>query len=194
MYADENGWCFPMLSTLGNDLGKSKQAVGRDTIALRKLGYLEVTARYDKNGARRSSLYRLRFDTPVNIDDSTPSTPDVDGASTSGVDVNGPSNVPDEAQNVFAVYENEIGPITPHLADELVDAERIHGAKWVCDALKVASSNGKRNWAYAKAVLTRWGSDGYGVDKNKKNNETRQSYRTRKEVPERTIPTLERAI
>lgn len=95
MYADEDGWCYPMLSTLGKDLGKSKQAVGRDTIALRKLGYLEVKARFDKNGARRSSLYRLKFDLPpVNVDDSTPSTDHVDTPSTSEVDVNVPVNDP----------------------------------------------------------------------------------------------------
>lgn len=95
MYADEDGWCYPMLATLGNDLGKSKQAVGRDTIALRKLGYLEVQARYDENGGRRSSMYRLKFDLPpVNMDDSTPSTSEVDTPSTSEVDVNDPSNDP----------------------------------------------------------------------------------------------------
>lgn len=95
MYADEDGWCYPLLTTLGKDLGKSKQAVGRDTIALRKLGYLEVRARFEKNGARRSSLYRLRFDLPpVNVDDSTPSTPEVDTPSTPEVDVNVPVNAP----------------------------------------------------------------------------------------------------
>jgi len=86
MYADENGWCFPMLATLGKDLSKSKQAVGRDTIALKKLGYLEVQARYNENGGRRSSKYRLKYDLPVNMDDSTPSTPEVDTPSTPEVD------------------------------------------------------------------------------------------------------------
>lgn len=102
MYADEDGWCFPSLTTLGKDLHKSKQAVGRDTIHLRKLGYLEVTARFDeKTGARRSSMYRLKFDLPP-LDASTPSTNHVDGystnkvdgASTSEVDVNDPIKRP----------------------------------------------------------------------------------------------------
>ncbi len=96
MYADENGWCFPSLSTLGEDLGKSKQAVGRDTIALKKLGYLEVRHRYDKHTkGRRSNLYRLRFDLPFSqpVVDGV-STSEVDGVSTSEVDVNVPPNVP----------------------------------------------------------------------------------------------------
>lgn len=97
MYADQDGWCYPLLQTLGNDLGKSKQAVGRDTIALRKLGYLEVRARFDKDGSRRSNLYRLKYDLPpVNVDDSTPSTPEVDTPSTPEVDVNDLSNVPNK--------------------------------------------------------------------------------------------------
>ena len=94
MYADQDGWCYPMLSTLGKDLGKSKQAVGRDTIHLRKLGYLEVHARFNENGGRRSNLYRLKFDPPVNVDDSTPSTPEVDTPSTPEVDVNVPYKDP----------------------------------------------------------------------------------------------------
>jgi hypothetical protein len=95
-YADKDGWCYPLLSTLGSDLGKSKQAVGRDTIALRKLGYLEVTPRHDKNGSRRSSMYRLIFDLPRQRDVDTPSTSLIDTPSTSEVDVNAPSNAPKE--------------------------------------------------------------------------------------------------
>jgi hypothetical protein len=62
MYADEQGWCYPSLKTLGKDLQKSFQAVGKDTVVLRKLGYLEVRARAKKDGSRNSNLYRLRFD------------------------------------------------------------------------------------------------------------------------------------
>ncbi len=98
MYGDENGWCFPSLGTIGKDLGKSKQAVGRDTIALRGFGYLEVYHRYDKTtGGRRSNLYRLRYDFPIQPDVDGVSTSDVDAPSTSDVDVNVPSNVPSNA-------------------------------------------------------------------------------------------------
>jgi hypothetical protein len=102
MYADQDGWCFPSLTTIGDDLGKTKQAVGRDTIALKKLGYLDVYHRHDKKtGGRRSNLYRLRFDFPVvpsQLTVDAPSTPEVDAPSTPEVDVNVPSNVPSNAQ------------------------------------------------------------------------------------------------
>jgi hypothetical protein len=96
MYADKNGWCFPSLKTLAADLKKSPQAVGRDTIALRKLGYLEVKNRYDaKTKSRHSNLYRLKYDLPdFNMDDTPLSTSEVDTLSTSEVDVNDPKNDP----------------------------------------------------------------------------------------------------
>ena len=88
MYADKDGWCFPKLDTIGKDLGKSKQAVGRDTIALRKLGYLQVESRHDtKTGMRQSSRYRLIFDfEPVNTTLTSQSTDPPKCLSTSEVD------------------------------------------------------------------------------------------------------------
>jgi len=96
MYTDEEGWCYPSLVTLGKDLSKSKQSVGRDTIALKKLGYLEVKSRYDnKSGARHSNLYRLRFDLPPRqLDVDPPSAKLVDPPSALEADVNVPINVP----------------------------------------------------------------------------------------------------
>ena len=103
IFGDKNGWCFPKLQTIGDILGKSKQAVSRDIQILQAKGYLEIHPRYDKeSGARRSNLIRIRFDyqelpdelDPVNCDDTPPSTPVVDTPSTSGVDVNAPINAP----------------------------------------------------------------------------------------------------
>jgi hypothetical protein len=123
MYADEDGWCYPLLSTLGVDLGKSKQAVGRDTIALRKLGYLEVTARYDKTGARKSSMYRLKFDLPRQRGVDTPSTNHVDTPSTSEVDVNVPINDPlnvEEEANPLQKFDD------PQFGQIITDWNNLH--------------------------------------------------------------------
>ena len=169
MYADKDGWCYPMLSTLGTDLGKSKQAVGRDTIALRRLGYLEVTARFDENGARRSNLYRLRFDldTPRQRGVDTPSTSLVDTPSTSEVDVNDPINDPlndDDVLNALAeisrAYESEIGPLTAMIADDLQDAADTYPKQWVLDAIHEAAIQNKRGWKYCLAILRRWKAQG----------------------------------
>lgn len=93
VYGDKDGWCFPKLQTLANMLGKSKQAVGKDVLALQELGYIEIHHQTRQNGTLSSSKYRLIFDTSVNPtltphqpDIDTPSTSEVDAASTSEVD------------------------------------------------------------------------------------------------------------
>ena len=70
---------------------------------------------------------------------------------------------------IFEVYEAEIGPLTTSIADRLSEAELIHTEHWVCEALKIASGNGKRNWNYANSILTRWKVEGYGTEYKPKN-------------------------
>lgn len=86
-YGDKDGWCFPGLKTLGSDLHKSPQAVSKDLCALVEAGYIEKHPRFDKDGSRKSNLYRLKFD-------PTPSTPEVDTLSTPEVEVNDSINAP----------------------------------------------------------------------------------------------------
>ena len=62
IYGNEEGWCFPNLKTLGDDLNKSKQAVSKDIKALVELGYIEVKYQYRDDGSQRGNLYRLIFD------------------------------------------------------------------------------------------------------------------------------------
>jgi DnaD and phage-associated domain len=165
MYADEDGWCFPSLTTLGADLGKSKQAVGRDTVALRRIGYLEVTARYDKNGARRSCLYRLKFDLPRQPVVDTPSTNHVDTPSTSEVDVNDPINDPNEIERsgaqIFKALESLMGALNtsvPRYVDGWLEK---HTAEWILKAVDIAKEKGARSEKYVDKILIGWEANGY---------------------------------
>lgn len=65
-----------------------------------------------------------------------------------------------ERPNVFKLYEENIGPLTPLIADALKDAEETFSAEWVVDALEIAVKNNKRNWKYAEAILKRWKEEG----------------------------------
>ena len=69
----------------------------------------------------------------------------------------------EEGENIFSVYEHEIGPLTPHISEELMCLEEDHTATWVCNALKESSERGKRSLGYAKAILSRWKAEGYGT-------------------------------
>ena len=74
----------------------------------------------------------------------------------------------EESPNLFAVYETEIGILTPMIADAIQDAEKTYPAKWITDAIREAVSNNKRNWKYIEAILKRWKAQGNqeGAKKN----------------------------
>lgn len=58
--------------------------------------------------------------------------------------------------NVFSLYEQYIGPLTPLIAEQLRDAERLYPREWLEAAMAQAVSYGRRNWRYVEAILTRW--------------------------------------
>ena len=55
--------------------------------------------------------------------------------------------------NIFRLYEQTIGPLTPILADELREAEKEYPAAWIEDAFREAARQNARSWAYVKKVL-----------------------------------------
>ena len=69
---------------------------------------------------------------------------------------------PAERPNVFQCYEENIGMLTPMIADELRDAEKEYPAGWVEDAIREAAASNVRSWRYAVAVLERWRREGRG--------------------------------
>ncbi|MBI2757429.1 MAG: DnaD domain protein [Chloroflexi bacterium] len=76
--------------------------------------------------------------------------------------------VPVERPNVFKLYEENIGPLTPLIADALKDAEEIYSSEWVADAVGLAVTNNKRNWKYCEAILKRWKEEGRGEKQNRR--------------------------
>ena len=62
--------------------------------------------------------------------------------------------------NIFTVYEQNIGLLTPMIAEELRDAEKTYPETWIKDAIKEAVNAGKRNWRYIAAILERWATEG----------------------------------
>lgn len=62
--------------------------------------------------------------------------------------------------NIFKLYEENIGPLTPLIAEMLKDAEGDYPAEWIDEAVKVAVANNKRNWKYIEAILKRWKEEG----------------------------------
>ena len=65
-----------------------------------------------------------------------------------------------ERPNVFVLYEQNIGPLTPIIADELRDAERSYPVRWIEEAIEKAVENNVRKWRYILAILERWRQEG----------------------------------
>lgn len=70
------------------------------------------------------------------------------------------SSRPLERPNVFKLYEENIGPLTPLIADALKEAEATYSAEWTAEAIELAVKNNKRNWKYCEAILKRWKEEG----------------------------------
>ena len=66
----------------------------------------------------------------------------------------------EEPPDIFTLYEQNIGMLTPMIADELRDAERLYPETWIRDAIKEAVSLNKRSWRYIAKILERWSVEG----------------------------------
>lgn len=66
----------------------------------------------------------------------------------------------EELPGIFTLYEQNIGMLTPMIADELRDAEKHYPQEWIKDAIKEAVNHGKRKWSYISAILERWVTEG----------------------------------
>jgi len=73
-----------------------------------------------------------------------------------------PETTPDieEMPDIFTRYEENIGMLTPLIADELKEAEKLYPQEWLRDAIKEAVTQNKRKWSYISAILQRWATEG----------------------------------
>lgn len=66
----------------------------------------------------------------------------------------------EEQLNIYALYEENIGILTPIIADELKDAEQNYPNDWIEDAFREAVERNKRSWRYIENILRRWAVEG----------------------------------
>ncbi len=66
----------------------------------------------------------------------------------------------EEPPDIFTLYEQNIGMLTPLIADELKEAEKLYPESWLRDAVKEAVALNKRNIRYIMRILERWSTEG----------------------------------
>jgi len=73
--------------------------------------------------------------------------------------------------NIFNLYEQNIGPLTPILAERLREAEASYPAIWIEDAIRIAVENNVRKWSYIQAILDGWQRQGRDVREDRSDSE-----------------------
>ena len=67
-----------------------------------------------------------------------------------------------ERPNVFEMYEQNIGMLSPMIADALLEAEDMYPEDWIEDAISEAVQQNIRSWRYISRILERWENEGRG--------------------------------
>ncbi len=82
-----------------------------------------------------------------------------------------------EPPNIYRLYETNIGPLTPMIAEALGEAEDTYPDAWIEEAFRIAVENNARNWRYIAAILKRWQEEGRHDEKDRRDSEkTRRKY------------------
>jgi DnaD/phage-associated family protein len=74
----------------------------------------------------------------------------------------------EEKPNIFELYEENIGAITPMMAEILKEDEKTYPDSWIVQAIEIAVTRNVRNWKYVRAILERWQKEGRGDEQNRR--------------------------
>ncbi len=154
--------------TLANICGEHGEVTGPSSLdrglalAVERGSLLRVEATGD---GRREELYLLA--TPYNRRAA-------DGLAGADLrlDEPAPPAEPREPANVFALYEENVGGITPLIADDLKDAEERYPPQWIEAAFREAVAMNKRSWRYIHSILRRWEAEGPDYEEAGRDTET----------------------
>ncbi|MBN1231184.1 MAG: DnaD domain protein [Anaerolineales bacterium] len=77
--------------------------------------------------------------------------------------------------NIYRLYEENIGPLTPMISDALEEAEKTYPDHWIEKAMRIAVENNVRKWQYVLAILDKWQTK--GLDDEGYQRESEQDFR-----------------
>ena len=71
-----------------------------------------------------------------------------------------PETPAESAPDIYTLYEQNIGILTPLVSDELKEIEKLYPPEWLRDAVKEAALHNKRNIRYISKILENWSVEG----------------------------------
>lgn len=81
-----------------------------------------------------------------------------------------------ERPNIYRLYEENIGPLTPMVADMLREAEQTYSFDWIEEAIRIAVQNNVRRWKYVEAILRSWQEEGRDGTNRRDTEKDRRRY------------------
>ena len=81
--------------------------------------------------------------------------------------------------DIFTLYEQNIGMLTPMIAEELRAAEKLYPEAWIRDAIKEAVNQNVRKKSYILAILERWTTEGKSDGTHRRDSKTDPNKYTR---------------
>ena len=97
-----------------------------------------------------------------------------------------------ERPNIFVLYEDNIGILSPILADQLKEAEERYPWNWIKEAFEIAVVQNKRNWRYIVGILRRWGAEGKDAGKDEGKDNGKPGRHTPKDQRQKYLEEYER--
>ncbi len=77
---------------------------------------------------------------------------------------------------LYSMYEENIGALTPMIAEAIKAAQAEYPPEWIEDAMRTAVERNARNWRYIQRVLEGWQQEGRSRETSGRHLERRQQY------------------
>ena len=161
--------------TQAMDFFAERKMIIRYTADDRKYFYVPKWHRYQSTSKEAPSEYP----DPVEIDSKSGVSPELvrsrenqSGNSHKKISADTSLSLSMSESNIFTVYQQEIGIITPIIAEEILqyvdDIPAELQEHWFTEAIKQSVSANVRKWNYVKAILDNWISSGKITDRRTK--------------------------
>ena len=145
--------------SLGQDRDSASQSIEQGMAKAVRRGTIAV-ASVEESGARQ-----LLFTLNTEVNRTTLEKIAEGATQVSPLPVSEPWVEPEDTPNIFALYEQNVGMLSPMIADELREAEELYPVEWISEAIREAVGLNKRSWRYISRILERWEHEGRGHGK-----------------------------
>jgi DnaD/phage-associated family protein len=166
----EDGVCRASQERMADELGLTRATVNKHIEALCADGYLidktptlagapHVYADTGKAGVSISLTGKVQGVKQID-------TPCINGLQVGVNEIDTKKEVKKEKESddkdpeIFGMYQQNIGILTPVIAELLIEAEKKYSKDWIAEAFTIAVKNNVRKWKYVEAVLDGWERNG----------------------------------